>query len=347
MTANDIRGLRLVADLGGTNCRAAITIGGVLDQARVVHRPVGNAMEARQIFEECLRDMSFAGPIEAAIAAAGPIMGDRVTLTNGGWSFSVAELKRELGFSKVAVVNDFVGVAMGIPHLMPGDRRAIGGGSADPEGPIAVLGAGTGLGVASLVPTAGGALVLPGEGGHSTVSPADPSDSQIVELLRDDARRCDGQQWLGHVSAERVLSGPGLVNLCRAVHSAAGKSCPATKPQDVTKMAKCGDQLARKTLSVFCAMLGTFAGNLALTLGATGGVFIGGGIVPRFADFLVSSSDFRSRFEQKGRFKGYLKGIPTFLVTHQYPALLGLARMGGVAAGPMLRQPVLARGYQG
>jgi glucokinase len=337
---------RLVADIGGTNARAVVAIGGAIDVDRIAIRELSSARGAGDFFRQCIQDADVDGPIEAAIAVAGPVNGDWVTLTNGGWSFSTAVLKRDLGFTGVTVVNDFVGVAMGVPHLDPGDRYALGGGAADPEGPIIVLGAGTGLGVASLVPSVGGALVLPGEGGHATMSPADAEDSKIIDFLRDDELRGDGEIWHGHVSAERILSGPGLVNLCRAIHHAAGKESPASEPKDVTGMASAGDELAIKTLCTFCAMLGTFAGNLALTLGATGGVYIGGGIVPRFANSL-GSSEFRSRFEQKGRLEGYLKRIPTFLITHRYPALLGLAMMGGFAPGPMLQRPVLARGYWG
>ena len=178
------------------------------------------------------------------------------------------------------------------------------------------------------------------------MSPADAEDARILDFLRDDDLRGDGEIWLGHVSAERILSGPGLVNLCRAIYHMEGKESPASEPKDVTRMARAGDELAIRTLRAFCAMLGTFAGNLALALGATGGVYIGGGIAPRFAD-LFGSSEFRSRFERKGRFESYLKRIPTYLITHRYPALLGLARMGGLAPGPMLQRPVLARGYRG
>ena len=169
MTSKTIPEFRLVADLGGTNLRAVVAINGAIDERRVCKTTVGSAVEAQNIYEKCMRDAGLAGPIEAVIAAAGPIMGDEITLTNGGWSFRVSELKRKFGFAKVAVVNDTAAIALSVPHLRIHARRALGGGPADPEGPIAVVAAGTGLGVAGLLPSTNAALVLPGEAGHSTI----------------------------------------------------------------------------------------------------------------------------------------------------------------------------------
>jgi len=336
---------RLVADIGGTNARAAIATAGAVDLHRIMEREAHSADTVRDLFRQCMRDAGAGGPIEAALAVAGPVEGDRVTLTNGGWSFSAAQLKQTLGFASVTVVNDFVGIALGVPYLDAADRYAIGGGTADPQGPIAVLGPGTGLGTAGLAPSAEGALVVPGEGGHATVSPGNAEESGYIDFLRDDALRGDGERWHGHVSAERILSGPGMMHLARAIHHAAGVPSPIRTPEDVTRMANAGDALAVRTVQTFLAMLGAFAGNLALTFGATGGVYIGGGIVPRLKG-LLAGSEFRARFEQKGRLTDYLRRVPTFLITHQEPALLGLAKMGGLAAGPMLQRPVLARGYR-
>ncbi|MET4720732.1 glucokinase [Bradyrhizobium japonicum] len=338
------RPLRLVGDLGGTNARAALSADGELDLAKVIEAEASSEAQARAVFHHCMREASTGGPLDAAFAAAGLVEGDRVKLTNGGWSFSVAETKNALGLSRLVVVNDFVGVALGVPYLAEGDRRTVGGGVAK-GGPIAVVGAGTGLGVASLIPTAAGAVVVPGEGGHATMSSNNGFEADVLEFLRDDGRRGDGERWGDHVSAERVLSGPGLVNLCRAVHALANASSPAREPHEVTALAERGDKFGIRTMEAFCSMLGTFAGNLALTLGATGGVYLGGGIVPRFADFFATSG-FRSSFERKGRFEPYLREIPTFLITHRHPALLGLARMSGLASGPMAQQPTLATGIE-
>ncbi len=236
---------------------------------------------------------------------------------------------------------------MSVPHLTDVDLRQVGGGTARPDGPIAVLGAGTGLGVASLVPTAAGALVLPAEGGHGTINSANSFDAQLIDHLRDDTTRSDGETWLGHVSAERVLSGPGLMNLRRAVHRLAGATCEIGEPHEVTALAAQGNSLAIRTIEAFCSMTGTFAGNLALTLGATGGVYVGEGIVPRLANFFDSPrSGFRKSFESKGRLTNYLQQIPTFLITRQHPALLGLAMMGGLASASTQSRPVFARGYK-
>lgn len=343
MTAGQ-RPHRLVGDLGGTNARAALSVDGELDFGTVIEAEASSEAQARAVFHDCMRGASAGGPLNAAFAAAGPIEGDSVRLTNGGWSFSAAEMKRALGLSRLIVVNDFVGVALGVPFLATEDRRVLGGGTPK-AGPIAVLGAGTGLGVASLIPTAMGAVIVPGEGGHATMSPADTFEAEVLAFLRDDGRRGDGEHWGGHVSAERVLSGPGLVNLCRAVHGLADAPSPVRQPWEVTALAEQGDKLGIRTLEAFCSMLGTFAGNLALTLGSTGGVYVGGGIVPRFADFFATSG-FRRSFERKGRFESYLREIPTFVITHRHPALLGLAKMGGLAPGPMTQRPALAVGIE-
>jgi len=337
---------RLVGDLGGTNGRAAMVGDAALLPEDVMEVPVRGSAEALTLFRRCIQEAGSGPPTMAAIAVAGPIDGDTVTLTNGGWSLSAAALKHELGLTRIVFVNDFVGVALSVPHLADADVRKVGGGTARPDGPIVVLGAGTGLGVASLVPTEAGSLILPSEGGHATISTAETLETELIDLLRDDARRGDGETWLGHVSAERVLSGPGLVNLCRAVHRLAGAPCPVSQPKEVTALANRGDEFGVATLKVFCSILGTFSGNLALTLGATGGVYIAGGIVPRFADFFDSApSGFRTRFESKGRFEGYLRQIPTFVITRRHPALLGLAKMAGLAPAPA-HLPVLARGYE-
>jgi glucokinase len=338
---------RLVADLGGTNGRVVVSVDGSIPPNGVTEVPVRSADDALALFRRCMQESGAEGLTEAAIAVAGSVDGDAVKLTNGGWWFSAAALKRDLGLSRIMVVNDFVGVALCVPHLAEADLTLVGRGTAHSDGPIVVLGAGTGLGVASLMPTADGALVLPGEGGHGTISPADSFESEVIELLRDDAKRGDGENWLGHVSAERVLSGPGLVNLCRAVHRLAGVTCPASEPHEVTALAERGDGLGIRTLQAFCSMMGTFAGNLALAFGATGGIYVAGGVVPRFADFFASSrSGFRTRFESKGRLEGYLQQIPTFLITRRHPALLGLAMMGGLAPVSTRHLSVLARGYE-
>lgn len=251
---------------------------------------------------------------DGCIAIACPITGDWVAMTNHTWAFSIAEMKKNLGFAHLEIINDFTAVSMAIPMLK--DEHLIQFGGAQPaEGkPIAVYGAGTGLGVAHLVHVDKRWVSLPGEGGHVDFAPNSEEEGIILEELRNE---------LGHVSAERVLSGPGLVNLYRAIVKSDGRLPENLQPKDVTERAladTCID--CRRALSLFCVIMGRFGGNLALTLGTFGGVYIAGGIVPRFLEFFKASG-FRGGFEDKGRFKAYVQDIPVYLIVHDNPGLLG------------------------
>src|SRR5262245_39463187 len=241
-------------------------------------------------------------PKRAALAVAAPITGDDVQMLNITWRFSQRELRESLGLSRLQVCNDFAAVAWGLPHLGPADVAKIGGGEAAPRMTLATLGPGSGLGVAALVPATDGWAVMTGEGGHVTMPAQTPDEQNVIAILRE---------RFGHCSAERVLSGPGLVNLYVALAELAGRapSTPVT-PADVTSLARQGDALATKARAMFFAFLGMVAGDLALTTGARGGLFIAGGIVPQVLDAL-DQSEFRARFEAKGRYKSYLAAIPT------------------------------------
>jgi glucokinase len=257
-------------------------------------------------------------PHQGAIAIASPITGDRVDMTNHPWSFSILALKARFDFERIEVINDFTALALALPRLAPQDRLAVGGGSTAAGAPIGVLGPGSGLGVSGLIPSARGWIALTGEGGHATMAPATDRESAVLDRMR---------RHFDHVSAERALSGPGLVNLYNTLASVDGVPAQGYTAAQITDLAIRGaDPLCVETTGMFCAMLGTMAGNLALTLGARGGVYIGGGIVPRLGQtFLVSP--FRERFEAKGRFQAYLAEIPTFVVTHPLPAFLGCAAL--------------------
>jgi glucokinase len=251
------------------------------------------------------------------IAIAGPVQGDRIRLTNLHWEFSTGEVARQFGLSRLVVLNDFTANAYALPYLRPDEFRQVGGGTAEPGAPIGILGPGTGLGVSGLVRSADGTYVaLAGEGGHGTMPAADAQDAAILAEL---ATRMD------HVSAERVLSGDGLVNLYEALCALAGRQPARLSPAEITDEAS-EDRLRHAAVERFCAMLGTIAGNLALTLGAKGGIYIAGGIVPRLGQ-RFDRSQFRRRFEAKGRMQTYLAPIPTFVITHPDPALIGLARL--------------------
>ncbi|HUQ53424.1 MAG TPA: glucokinase [Gammaproteobacteria bacterium] len=259
-------------------------------------------------------------PSRAALAVAAPIVGDEVQMINIGWRFSQSQLQQALDLKRLQIVNDFAANAWALPQLEPADIAPIGGGESAPRTTLAVLGPGSGLGVAGLVPTGDGWAVMTGEGGHVSMPAATREEQDVIALLRD--------RFDGHCSAERVLSGPGLVNLYVALAELAGRGHPTVNPEDVTNLARQGEPLARKTLAMFFAMLGTVAANLALTAGARGGIYIAGGIVPRFVEQL-RKSEFRARFENKGRYRSYLAAIPTHVITAPLPAFRGLKYLLG------------------
>ncbi len=311
--AND---LRVIADIGGTNARFAIARNGTFD--RLVHVEVARYTSLHDALMDYLDDLPPAmWPSQGAFAVAGPVLGDHIALTNLSWSFSVSALKQSLGLGTLKVFNDFAATAMAVPYLPEQDRFTIGPANADAQGPIGIIGPGTGLGVSSLVPHDGRWVMVAGEGGHVTLPASTKEESDIIAVLR---RRWD------HVSAERALSGSGLVNLYQAVCAIEGKTPQALTPANVTDHAVKGtDPECVKAFAHFCAMLGTVAGDLALTIGARGGIYIAGGILLRFKEAFAASA-FRTRFEAKGRFADYTRDIPTQLMLEESPALLGLAK---------------------
>lgn len=310
----------LIADIGGTNVRFAL----VDDEGAISQIMPLRCAEFPTLVDACqayLAGVALASrPRHAALAVASPILGDHVRMTNHPWEFSIAETRQVLELETLDVINDFIAVALGIPHLSGPDLLRVGGGDPDPHATIGVLGAGTGLGMSGLVRTAGGGRVpLSSEGGHVTLAAFDDRETEILAAVR---RR------FGHVSAERVLSGPGLVNLYNAVAEVRGLTAdPAISPPECTDR---GLQrtcpISTEALDLFFTMLGTVAADLALTLDARGGIYIGGGIIPRMTDAFIQSS-FRTRFEDKGRFGTYLGAIPTFVIVRSLPAFAGLAAL--------------------
>jgi glucokinase len=316
------RSPRLVADIGGSNARfgwMAATGDAVMHVRKL---PVGEfatpTLAVQTYLRELEREMgaAYLAPRRAAFAVATAVGGDRVDLTNSRWSFSRAAVKSELDLDEFVVLNDFEALAFSLPALKPSQLRAHRGVMPSATGTLAVIGPGTGLGVAGLVQTSHGWTVVPGEGGHASLSAADDFESELVKRVRRE---------FPHVSAERFLSGIGLPTLFRAVTDVSGKkAAPFTAEEIVDHGIARTDALCEQTIDVFCALLGSFAGNVALTLGARGGVYIGGGIVPRFGDRFFESR-FRERFEAKGRFQPYLAAIPTALITDTLAALSGAA----------------------
>ncbi len=306
----------LIADIGGTNIRFALCdpAAGPRDAVTLPCNAFEGPAAAAAAYLDQVRPPH--PPRRAAFAVACPVDGDRIELTNSAWRFSVAETRRALRLDTLDVINDFAANALAAPQLGPGDRVQVGGGTPRPDAPIAVLGPGTGLGVASVIPRDGGWIALPGEGGHATLPAADDREAAVIARLR---------KRYGHVSAERLLSGSGLELLHRTLCELDGRPPEAL---DAAAVGAAADRPgpAADALEMFFALLGTVAGNLALSVGARGGVFVMGGIVPRYLGRFADSG-FRARFEAKGRFAGYLAEIPSWVATHPNPAFVGLSRL--------------------
>lgn len=303
---------RLLADLGGTSARFALAHGRHIEQQRILRCAdfSGPAAAARAFLGE-----TGATPGEAAFAVAAPVLGDTVRMTNSAWVFSIEATREALELRRLLVVNDFTALAHAVPLLGRDELRQIGGGAAVAGAPVAAIGPGTGLGVSGLLPDRGRWIGLQGEGGHCSFAPRSEREDALLSVLR--AR-------FGHVSFERLVSGPGLTNIYQALCALDGTSPVAPPPEDISAAARDGGRAA-EALDLFCAALGTAAADLALTLGARGGVYIGGGIVPQLGDRFVHSP-FRDRFEDRGRFHAYLAQIPTFVISAEHsPALRGLA----------------------
>jgi len=304
----------LVGDVGATNARFGL----VSPDGAILHSAVFPCADFAEIGLAIEAYLATRGnlpmPRRGALAIAAPITSDQIRMTNHPWSFSVIALRDRLNLERLVAINDFTAVALAVPRLTAGDRMAVGGGAPVAGRPVAVLGPGSGLGVSGLIPAGAGWVALAGEGGHITMAAGNERESDVLREMR---RRFD------HVSAERCLSGPGLVNLYNSL--AALDSVPAapyTAAQITDPETGARDPLCREATAMFCAMLGGVAGDLALILGAQGGVYIAGGIVPRLGARFVDSS-FRARFEAKGRMSGQLAAIPSYVVTHKLPAFLG------------------------
>jgi glucokinase len=313
-------GARLLADIGGTNARFALeTAPGRIESVEVLvcaqHPTLAAALQA---YLGAPARAGYGTIRHAAVAIANPVHGDFVRMTNHHWEFSIAALQAQCDFATLLVVNDFSALAMALPHLAVQDRVQVGGGVAVPGHPLGLLGAGTGLGVSGLIPCGAGWNALQSEGGHATFAPANAREVQVLEFA-----------WreFDHVSTERLISGVGLELLYRALAAIDGRPDLGLGAADITRRALAGEcALCDEVIDTFCGMLGTMAGNVAITLGATGGMYIGGGIVPRLGG-RFARSPFRARFEHKGRFSAYLAQVPTYVITAAYPAFLGVSAL--------------------
>ncbi|MGK2740963.1 ROK family protein [Tepidicaulis sp. LMO-SS28] len=307
----------LLGDIGGTHTRLLLApCGGRIDAGeRVLETGAFDSAEAA--LEAFLADAGGASAV--ALCGAGPLEGQgadaRIHLTNAAWTLDARRLSERFGLP-VLLLNDFTACALGLPDLEGGQVEQIGGGAAEASHPIAAIGAGTGLGTATLVPRGQDWTALPGEGGQTSLPATTERELAVLGLLS--AR-------LGHVPAEQILSGPGLQNLHGALCEIEEGRRENLAPAEIAARAAAGDMAARRTLSVFSGWLGAFAGNMALQVWAAGGVYLAGGVLPRLGPHFDRQL-FRARFEAKGRFAPHLARMPVFLVTGGNPAFYGLRR---------------------
>jgi glucokinase len=323
----------LVADIGGTNARFALVADAT---AKAIEPRNLRCAEYETIVDATLAYLDLVAlgkPYQAAISIASPVTGDALNMMNHSWSFSVSETREALGLRHLKVLNDYTALALALPLLRYDQRLQVGAGQGLAGHPIAVLGPGTGLGVSAVVPAGEHWVPLESEGGHASYGPLDAREQAIIEVMRE---------RLEHVSAESLVSGRGLSLIYEMITRLDQGVGVKLTPGEVTQRAlelEC--PVALETLSIFCNILGTIAGNLALTLGAQGGVYIGGGIILRIVDFF-SRSGFRERFEKHGRLTPYLRNIPTFVINTDYPALAGAVVALGVGyenVGVVSRDP--------
>lgn len=305
----------LVADIGGTNIRLGVadlndlSISDILTYQCEDFTNVDGAIE--KYFAETGQSVT-----HACIDVATAVTGDQISLTNNHWCFSQQALQEKFGWQHLSVINDFTAIAMSVPSISDAKKVQIGGGQAQPNKPIAIYGAGTGLGVAHLVHTGEKWLPIDGEGGHVDFAPIDQDEINVLQQL---------QKKYTRVSAEQILSGLGLVQIYQSLCAAENIEAKDYKPADITEQALANnDQLAVRSLQLFCRVLGSFGGNLALNVKALGGVYIAGGIVPRFIQY-IKQSEFRTRFDGKGRFSQLVETIPVYIVTEEQPGLIGCA----------------------
>lgn len=313
----------LLADIGGTYARFALagerSIGATWSTEVAGHAGVIEALRAYLALDH--GDEPVGG---ALLAAAGPVQGGRCKLTNAAWMLDEEEIASALHLPWARIVNDLEAVAAGLPDINPAQTRLIGQDGALPGAPMAIVSPGTGLGMACVVIGPAGRCVVTSEGGHASLAGTSDREDRLIAILR---RR------FGRASAERILSGLGLVNLHQAISELEGSDSPRLTPSGVTEAAFNGSSpICRATIDAFCSFLGAVAGDVALTFGARGGVYIGGGIVPRFVDHL-SRSTFREQFVSKGRMRSYLERVPTRIILHPNPAFVGLMSLARVARG--------------
>jgi glucokinase len=307
--------INLVADIGGTNIRFALVNddGTTCDIQTYTCGEYNSLADVIRVYLD--RNNVEGKTINACLAIACPVETDQITMTNLPWTFSQSALKLELNINHLFLINDYTAIAHAVPLLTESQKIQIGQGEAISNKPISICGPGTGLGVANLVPTSDGWSCLGGEGGHVDFAPIDSDEIKILSYLLESKQH--------RISYEQLLCGKGLEQIYQAFLSIDNHPKNILTAEQISAKAIDGScPMCEKALNQFCNTLGSFAGNLALTLGCFGGVYIAGGIVPRFIRFL-QNSDFRQRFDAKGRLSSFINNIPTYVITEAQPGLIG------------------------
>ncbi|WP_020186831.1 glucokinase [Methylopila sp. 73B] len=304
----------LVGDIGGTNSRFGLVARGEL-------RPYGVQTlrnDDHSSFEEAVvayLDAAAERPARAAFALAGPVVGRVSKLTNRDWPIDADALETRLGLDHVALLNDFVAQASALPHFRVGETTPIGAAPPSDAASKAALGPGTGLGVAGLLRAGGAWLPVPSEGGHIELAAVDAREFAIFERIR---------QGFGRISAEHVLSGPGFRRLHEALAAVEGAPAPGLEPAEIVAQAEAGDAHAAEAVALFLRLLARFAGDVALTFGAQGGVYLCGGVAPKLLG-LLDVAAFRAAFEAKRPHDALMRKTATVVVTSEIAGLIGCA----------------------
>lgn len=310
----------LIADIGGTNARFALLEGVQTTPLKMDTLICEDYPSISDTIRAYLDSVSVSKINNAAIAVATTVTQDRLKLTNNSWSFSIEETRKELDLDSLKVINDFTALSLAIPYLQADQYHQIGGGEEVENTVKAVIGPGTGLGVSAVIPQTKNWFPLESEGGHVSYGPLNKREAEIINIIA---------QTKDHISAEALVSGFGLSLLYKTIAQLEGAdiklSDKLSDPKEISDHAMDNScPIAKEALSIFCEILGSVAGNLALTMGSLGGVYVGGGIIPKILTFF-ESSNFRQRFDQHGRFTDYLKNIPVYVITTDYPAFSGIA----------------------
>lgn len=307
----------LVADIGGTSARFALVphrIGRLIPE-NVKTLPVKDFDNLQDAVKAYLRTIG-ARPVLASFAVAGPVTEKSVEFTNSSWRLHLDTFKAVFGFDRFIVMNDFEALARSIPHLTGDDFLPVKPGTVDPRAPRLVMGPGTGMGQALIVPFDGADRIISTEGGHVSFAPHTDEEFEILKMIGETHR---------HVSIERLLSGQGLINIYQALCTLRKKPGMTLSAEEISRAAiEEKDPMAVNTVNMFCAMLGRVAGDAVLSAGARGGVFLGGGILPKIKEIFLKS-DFIDRFLDKGRMRCYLDDVPVQMIVGKSTALVGAA----------------------